>query len=163
MSSTPCLLSSASGFRERLPRRPFWRRFGRPRPAAPDTAPPPSATPWVQRRAKGKRANRPLTGFARSAKGRQHSIYRRNPMPLSLHAALVPSWLQILGTGRGWLDKAAGCGLAEAELVEGRLADDMFGFNYQVKSMAAHSKGAIEAVRAGVFTPNFQEALPQSM
>ena len=80
-------------------------------------------------------------------------------MPLSLHAALVPSWLQILGAGRGWLDKAEASGL---DLVEARLAEDMLGFNYQVKSMAAHSAGAIEGVRAGVFSPNFKEVLPAS-
>ena len=84
-------------------------------------------------------------------------------MPLSLHAALIPSWLQILGAGRGWLDKAAVCGIPEAEIVEARLIDDMFPFAYQVKSMAVHSQGAIEAVRQGVFAPNFQEALPRSL
>lgn len=81
-------------------------------------------------------------------------------MPLSLHAALVPTWLQILGSGKGWLDKAAASGIAEQDVLDARLAEDMFPFAYQVKSMAVHSAGAIEAVRAGVFTPNFQEALP---
>jgi hypothetical protein len=84
-------------------------------------------------------------------------------MPLSLHAALVPSWLQILGAGRGWLDKAAGCGLDEPSVVDARLVEDMFPFSYQVKSMAVHSQGAIEAVRQGVFSPNFAEALPGSL
>jgi hypothetical protein len=83
-------------------------------------------------------------------------------MPLSLHAALIPSWLQILGAARGWLDKAADCGIPEAALVEARLVEDMLPFGYQVKSMAVHSQGAIEAVRQGVFSPNFGEALPQS-
>lgn len=84
-------------------------------------------------------------------------------MPLSLHAALVPSWLQILGSGRNWLDKAAGCGMEEANVVDARLAEDMFPFSYQVKSMAVHSQGAIEAVRQGVFAPNFGEALPSTL
>ena len=84
-------------------------------------------------------------------------------MPLSLHAALVPSWLQILGSGHGWLDKAGACGIAETELLDARLVEDMFPFAYQVKSMAVHSQGAIEAVRQGVFAPNFAEALPQSL
>ena len=83
-------------------------------------------------------------------------------MPISLHAALIPSWLQIIGAGRGWLDKAAACGIPETELVEARLVEDMLPFSYQVKSMAVHSQGAIEAVRQGVFSPNFGEALPQS-
>ncbi|HYD24697.1 MAG TPA: DUF1993 domain-containing protein [Croceibacterium sp.] len=84
-------------------------------------------------------------------------------MPLSLHAAVVPSWLQILGAGRNWLDKAAGSGIPEAELVEARLIEDMFPFAYQVKSMAVHSQGAIEALRQGLFSPNFGEALPQTL
>lgn len=81
-------------------------------------------------------------------------------MPLSLHAALVPSWLQILGAGRTWLDKAVAHGMAEAELAEARLVEDMFPFAYQVKSMAVHSQGAIEGVRQGVFSPVMGEALP---
>jgi hypothetical protein len=84
-------------------------------------------------------------------------------MPLSLHAALVPGWLQILGAGRGWLDKAIAHGLSEPELTDARLIEDMFPFAYQVKSMAAHSQGAIEAVRQGVFSPNFGEALPATL
>jgi hypothetical protein len=84
-------------------------------------------------------------------------------MPLSLHAAIVPSWLQILGAGRNWLDKATAHGLGEAELCDARLIEDMFPFAYQVKSMAVHSQGAIEAVRQGVFTPKFGEALPTTL
>ncbi|BBC74042.1 conserved hypothetical protein [Altererythrobacter sp. B11] len=81
-------------------------------------------------------------------------------MPLSLHAAIIPSKLQILRSGKGWLDKAESCGIPEAELVEARLIDDMLPFAYQVKSMADHSKGAIEGVRAGVFTPKFKDTPP---
>lgn len=84
-------------------------------------------------------------------------------MPISLHAALIPSWLQILGAGRGWLEKAAAHGLGEPELADARLIEDMLPFAYQVKSMAVHSQGAIEAVRQGVFSPNFGEALPSSL
>ena len=84
-------------------------------------------------------------------------------MPISLHAATIPSKLQILGAGLGWLDKAASCGIAEGELMEARLIDDMLPFAYQVKSMADHSQGAIEGVRAGVFSPKFGEPLPTSL
>ena len=84
-------------------------------------------------------------------------------MPLSLHAATIPSKLQILGAGLGWLDKAESSGIAEAELLEARLIDDMLPFVYQVKSMAVHSQGAIEAVRQGLFSPNFGEALPSTL
>ena len=76
-------------------------------------------------------------------------------MPLSLHAALVPSWLQLLNSGKGWLDKAADHDMSEADLLDARLIDDMMPFTYQVKAMAIHSQGAIEAVREGVFSPDF--------
>ena len=84
-------------------------------------------------------------------------------MPLSLHAALVPSWLQVLGAGLGWIDKATAHGMSAAELTEARLIEDMFPFAYQVKSMAVHSQGALEAVRQGLFAPNFGEALPSTL
>ena len=84
-------------------------------------------------------------------------------MPLSLHAALVPSWIQILGAGLGWIDKATAHGMSAAELTEARLIEDMFPFAYQVKSMAVHSQGALEAVRQGLFAPNFGEALPSTL
>jgi hypothetical protein len=83
-------------------------------------------------------------------------------MPLSLHAAVVPSWLQLLGAGRGWLDKAAGSGIAEADLVEARLVEDMLPLAYQVRSMSDHSRGAIEGLREGVFRPRFNDPLPAS-
>jgi hypothetical protein len=83
-------------------------------------------------------------------------------MPLSLHAATIPSKLQILGAGLGWLDKAESCGIPEQGLVQAKLVDDMLPFAYQVKSMAVHSQGAIEGVRAGVFRPRFGEPHPAS-
>jgi hypothetical protein len=84
-------------------------------------------------------------------------------MTLSLHAALVPTWLQILGASRGWLDKAIAHGMSEDELAEARLVEDMLPFAYQVKSLAVHSQGAVAAVRQGVFSPNFAEALPGTL
>ena len=82
-------------------------------------------------------------------------------MPISLHAALIPGWTQLLGACRTWLDKAeAHCrdtGMGEAELVEARLIADMLPLNYQVKSCAVHSIGAIEGVRQGTFSPDWSE------
>ncbi len=79
-------------------------------------------------------------------------------MPLSLHAAVVPGWLQTLGACRKLLDTArahcAGHALDESELVEARLIDDMLPFAYQIKSCAVHSRGAIEGVRQGAFSPD---------
>jgi len=72
-------------------------------------------------------------------------------MAFTLHAALVPGWLQIIGAARGWLAKAGASGIAEEELIESRLIGDMLPFRYQVRSIATHSAGAISAVRAGVY------------
>ena len=79
-------------------------------------------------------------------------------MPISLHAAFVPSALQMLGTCDHLIDKAeawcaeTGCGHGEA--IGARIHEDMFPFSYQVKSVAVHSAGAIEGLRAGVFSPD---------
>ncbi|WP_170005655.1 DUF1993 domain-containing protein [Pseudopontixanthobacter vadosimaris] len=79
-------------------------------------------------------------------------------MPLSLHEATVPSWLQILGSVKLLVDRAeahcADAGLDAADLLHARLADDMAPFTYQVKSCATHSAGALEGVRKGAFSPD---------
>ena len=79
-------------------------------------------------------------------------------MSISLYAATIPSWQQILGAVDGLLDKAqAFCtekGLAPEEIIQARLAPDMLPFAYQVKSTAVHSLGAIEGVRRGSFSPD---------
>jgi uncharacterized protein len=87
-------------------------------------------------------------------------------MPLSLYSAVVPSYLQILASLSGLLDKAESfCSQKRIEprqIIEARLADDMHPFAYQVKSAAVHSLGAIEGVRRGVFAPDMTEP-PQSL
>ena len=79
-------------------------------------------------------------------------------MPLSLYAATIPSYRQILGAVAGLLRTAqAFCAekaIDSRELIEARLAPDMLPFAYQVKSTAVHSIGAIEGVRKGVFSPD---------
>lgn len=79
-------------------------------------------------------------------------------MSFSLYSAIVPSYLQILESVAGLLDKAESfCsekGLAAAQLIQARLAEDMQPFAYQVKSTAVHSLGAIVGVRRGVFSPD---------
>ena len=79
-------------------------------------------------------------------------------MPLSLHAAFVPSALQILHSVSGLLDKAethcADHGVEPAELIAAKLAPGMLDFAYQVKSCAVHSAGAIAGVQAGNFSPD---------
>lgn len=79
-------------------------------------------------------------------------------MPLSLHAAFVPSALQMLGTARHLVDKAESwCGeqgCDAATVIGARVHEDMFPFSYQIKSVAVHTAGAIEGVRAGEFGPD---------
>ena len=82
-------------------------------------------------------------------------------MTFSLYSAVVPTYLQILESLSGLLDKGESfCsekGIAPEQIIEARLADDMHPFAYQVKSAAVHSLGAIEGVRRGVFTPDMTE------
>jgi uncharacterized protein len=82
-------------------------------------------------------------------------------MTFSVYSAVVPTYLQILGSLSGLLDKAetfcSEKGLAPQQIIEARLAADMHPFAYQVKSAAVHSLGAIEGVRRGVFTPDMTE------
>jgi uncharacterized protein len=79
-------------------------------------------------------------------------------MAFSLHTATVTAYIQTLEAVAGLINKAEGfCkekGLAPADLIQARLAEDMLPFAYQVKSTAVHSLGAIEGVRKGVFSPD---------
>ena len=78
-------------------------------------------------------------------------------MAFSLYDASVANYLQILGGVAGYLDK----GLAHfkekgadlQEIVDARLAADMLPLSFQIVSVAHHSRGAIEAVQKGVFSP----------
>jgi len=79
-------------------------------------------------------------------------------MTISLYAATIPSYRQVLGSVAGLLEKAeafcADKGLAPEAIVQAKLAEDMLPFAYQVKATAEHSVGAIEGVRKGVFSPD---------
>ncbi|MGH6695248.1 DUF1993 domain-containing protein [Sphingopyxis sp.] len=79
-------------------------------------------------------------------------------MTISLHDAVIPSQIQILGSVRNLLTSAekycAEKGLDAKEIIKARLADDMLPFSYQVKSAAEHSLGAIEGVRKGSYSPD---------
>lgn len=86
-------------------------------------------------------------------------------MTISLHAAIIPAYLQGLEALGGLLVKAeVFCSerkLPAQQIIEARLAEDMQPFAYQVKEATVHSWGAIEGVRRGVFSPNDQ-ASPDS-
>jgi hypothetical protein len=78
-------------------------------------------------------------------------------MPLSLHAAFVPTALQVVHATNKLIDKAetwcgdAGC--PEGDLFATRLIADMHALPFQFASVAHHTGGAVEGVRAGVFHP----------
>jgi len=78
-------------------------------------------------------------------------------MAISLYDLTVLSYLQTLGGVAGFLDRGlAHCmdnGLDPEEIVETRLFPDMLPFRFQVQSVTHHSRGAIEGVKAGVFSP----------
>ncbi len=78
-------------------------------------------------------------------------------MSFSLYEAVVPSLIQILVAGQGWIEKCRDCGTEEEDLADATLIEDMYPFAYQVKSMVVHSVGAIEGVRRGTFSPDMSE------
>lgn len=79
-------------------------------------------------------------------------------MVLSLHAIIIPTAQQMLGTLAHLLGKAethcADNGLPPEAIIQARIAPDMLPFAYQVKSALVHSVGAIEGVKAGLFSPD---------
>ena len=78
-------------------------------------------------------------------------------MSFSLYEATVPSMIQLLQAGQGWIEKAKDCDFSAEDIAAAKLADDMLPFATQVHWMASHSLGAIEGVRAGVFSPDLND------
>ena len=78
-------------------------------------------------------------------------------MAISLYDISVANYLQILGAISGVLDKgkahAEANGIDLSELVDTRLIEDMAPLRFQMISTAHHSLGAINGIKAGVFTP----------
>lgn len=79
-------------------------------------------------------------------------------MTLSLHDAVIPTYIQMLNAALGLIDKAQGhCtekGISEQALLAAKLADDMLPLSWQLKWLSTHSIGAIEGVRQGSFSPD---------
>lgn len=82
-------------------------------------------------------------------------------MPITLHDAFVPTAQQILRAVRGLVDKGerhcAENGMADSELIEARLTDDMWPLPWHVRSCWVHSSYAINRFKTGVFTPDFTD------
>jgi hypothetical protein len=78
-------------------------------------------------------------------------------MAISLYDLSIPGYLQILGAVSGFLDRGLTfCkenDVDPASIVETRLFADMLPFSFQIRSVAHHSLGAVEGVKAGVFAP----------
>ncbi|MGH6782790.1 MAG: DUF1993 domain-containing protein [Sphingomonadaceae bacterium] len=78
-------------------------------------------------------------------------------MAISLYDVSVASFLQTVGGVAGFLERGlAHCqdnGIDPQDIVASKLCEDMFDFRFQVISVAHHSLGAIEGVKAGVFSP----------
>jgi uncharacterized protein len=78
-------------------------------------------------------------------------------MAISLYELSVPTYLQTLGAVSGFLEKGLAhckeCNAAPGEVVEHRLFADMAPFSFQIRSVAHHSAGAMEALKSGVFNP----------
>ncbi|MFN2288529.1 MAG: DUF1993 family protein [Chromatocurvus sp.] len=78
-------------------------------------------------------------------------------MAISLYDVSVASFQQVLGAVDGFLEKGeTHCkekGIDPEEIVETRLHPDMLPFRFQIMSVVHHSRGAIEGVKAGEFSP----------
>lgn len=78
-------------------------------------------------------------------------------MAISLYDVSVASFKQSLAGVAGFLEKGRAhfeaAGDSADEFVGSKLAPDMLPFTFQVVSVAHHSLGAIQGVKAGVFTP----------
>lgn len=76
-------------------------------------------------------------------------------MPISLHAAFVPTCRQVLASLIALVDKAeAHCtakGIVPEVFLETRLIADMHPLGFQLLRAADHSGGAVDATRKGLF------------
>ncbi len=86
-------------------------------------------------------------------------------MSYTLYDACVPTFQQMVGSTHAFLikakDWAAEQGLDETELMQTRLAEDMFALDFQIALVEHFSYGVIEGVRAGSFSPP-QKPMPKS-
>ena len=84
-------------------------------------------------------------------------------MAFTLYDASVANYLQILGGVSGTLNKGLTHfrenGVDPETIVETRLAGDMWPLRSQVVSVAHHSLGAIEGVKAGAFSPGGDQSV----
>jgi len=86
-------------------------------------------------------------------------------MTLSLHDVFVPGCQQVLGGLMGVLNKGEAFAneqsISEEEMLGARLTEDMWNLPWHPRSCWMHSAYAIDQVKTGEFTPNF-DAIPDS-
>jgi uncharacterized protein len=82
-------------------------------------------------------------------------------MPLTLHAAFVPSCQQVLGGMLAMIDKAESFvreqGIDDSELLDAKLADTMWSLPWHVRSCWVHSAYVIGLLPTGEFSPDFTD------
>ncbi|WP_379551971.1 DUF1993 domain-containing protein [Qipengyuania sp. DGS5-3] len=82
-------------------------------------------------------------------------------MSISLYDAFVPSCQQILGGLNGLIDKGEAHvkehGLEDAELIEAKLAEDMWTLPWHVRACWMHSAYTFGQMKGGEFTPDFTD------
>ncbi|MEM8726014.1 MAG: DUF1993 domain-containing protein [Pseudomonadota bacterium] len=82
-------------------------------------------------------------------------------MPLSLHQAFVPSAQQILTGLSGLVDKAETYardnGMDASELIDAKLAEDMWSLPWHVRACWVHSKLVLDLLPSGEFSPDFTD------
>lgn len=88
-------------------------------------------------------------------------------MSISLYDVSVGTYLQVLQGVSGVLDKgAAFCAeknIGLDDVIQMKLADDMFTLHWQVVATVHQSKGAVDALRSGKFAPpNFDQEFDYS-
>lgn len=86
-------------------------------------------------------------------------------MAFDLYAAFVPTARQLLGAIPGVIDKAeafcADTGCAPGDLIDARLAHDMWPLPWHVRACWMHSGYALDQLAEGAFTPDFTQ-VPES-
>lgn len=86
-------------------------------------------------------------------------------MSFDLYAAFVPTARQLLGALPGVIDKAqsfvAEGNCSDADLLEARLAEDMWPLPWHVRSCWVHSGYALDQLQGTEFTPDFTD-IPDS-
>lgn len=76
-------------------------------------------------------------------------------MTFSIYDSAAPVFVDLLGNMRNWLDKAA-TEMAEAELIDARLIEDMYPLSKQYQIVSDTTKGAMARL-AGVDAPSMAD------